>query len=323
MSGQELTRVAIALIRRDGGTQPREAVNTAVATEYGEQMALGAAFPPPVVFYDGADRWLASGFHRVFGAELTGATEMDVEIRQGTQRDAVLYSLGENATHGLRRTNGDKRRVIARLFEDPEWRKWSDRQIAKHLHVDGKTVASMRPRYTAEIRSERTFVNRHGGTSSMDVTNIASRPAPSAPPVEDAPAAVVKGSVQLRRFLGEVRAGADVESAAVVSEIGLGEAREHALAEARGDYADVVSIEPNWKIEDGHLILTLSGAEAVAETETVEAANDDTPTPAAPPPAFDFAIAQSREAVNLANVADGDLLAEVASRGLIRAGGAS
>ena len=39
---------------------------------------------------------------------------------KGTQRDAILWSISANATHGLRRTNEDKRRAVTRLLQDPE-----------------------------------------------------------------------------------------------------------------------------------------------------------------------------------------------------------
>lgn len=36
---------------------------------------------------------------------------MATEVLRGTKRDAILYSVGANSTHGLRRTNADKRRT--------------------------------------------------------------------------------------------------------------------------------------------------------------------------------------------------------------------
>lgn len=301
MSAGTITRLSIAAIRRDGGTQPREAVNTAVAREYAEAMAGGAKFPPVTVFHDGQHHWLAGGFHRTMAVDLTGATEIEAEVRQGTLRDAVLFSLSENATHGLRRTNADKRRAISRLFEDAEWAKWSDREIARRLDVDGKTVAALRPKATAETRSERTFVNRHGTTSVMDVTKLSARePSPTEGASQPAPAAApTKGSRQLRTFLGEIRAGHDVEGAAIVAEISLEEAKAHAVAEARGEYADIVAIEPLWKIEGDELTIRIPTEEEVEERSAPSgvpaSANDD--IEAAPPPVFDFAVAQSREAV--------------------------
>jgi hypothetical protein len=94
---------AIALIRRDGGTQPRAILDRPTISEYAFELRAGAQFPPVVVFHDGTDYWLADGFHRVEAAESIKMTQIAAIVRQGTIREAVLYSVGANATHGLRR----------------------------------------------------------------------------------------------------------------------------------------------------------------------------------------------------------------------------
>jgi hypothetical protein len=37
------------------------------------------------------------------------------------ERDAILFSVSANGTHGQRRTNEDKRRAVLCLLNDPEW----------------------------------------------------------------------------------------------------------------------------------------------------------------------------------------------------------
>ena len=72
-------------------------------------MLDGAVFPPVIVFHDGADYWLADGFHRVEAARKIDRKEIEAEIRDGTARDAILHGIGANATHGSggpRRTSG-------------------------------------------------------------------------------------------------------------------------------------------------------------------------------------------------------------------------
>jgi len=125
----------IVQIRRDGGTQPRSRLNEDVVAEYAEDMRNGKVFPSPVVFYDGQDYWLADGFHRVKAAEQAGFESLAVDLRHGTRRDAVLFSVGANAAHGLRRTSADKRRAVIRLLSDPEWSKWSNAEIARQCTV--------------------------------------------------------------------------------------------------------------------------------------------------------------------------------------------
>ena len=131
-------------IRVDGGTQPRDAKNQECIEDYRDAMREGATFPPVVVFYDGASYWLADGYHRMEACCELAIDKIKAEVHQGTQRDAILYSVGANATHGLPRTNADKRRAVTRLLSDPEWCQWSDRLIAETCAVSHPFVATMR-----------------------------------------------------------------------------------------------------------------------------------------------------------------------------------
>lgn len=180
---EEVVRVAISLIRRDGGTQPRAAINHQTVIEYAQDMKDGAQFPPVVVFYDGVDYWLSDGFHRVEAAYSIGLSEIAASVRQGTRRDAVLYSVGANATHGLRRSNTDKRRAVMTLLADEEWGKWSDREIARICQVDHKTVGKFRAGLTGEFPSEkksRTYTTKHGTTAYMNTAAIGTKIQPFA-----------------------------------------------------------------------------------------------------------------------------------------------
>jgi hypothetical protein len=145
-----------------------------VAKEYAEALLDGEVLPPVTAYYDGTDYWLADGFHRTMAHEIAEVPNIDVVVHQGSRRDAVLHSVGANATHGCRRTAADKRRAVLTLLNDPEWASWSDREIARRCAVDGKTVATLRPKLTAEIRSEETriYTDRHGNASSMKVGAI-------------------------------------------------------------------------------------------------------------------------------------------------------
>lgn len=137
-------RVMLDSIRLDGGTQPRTSINEAAVAEYAEAYADGHALPELVVFFDGTDYWLADGFHRFHAARRAGLSELVVNLKQGTQREAILYSVGANATHGLRRTNDDKRKAVRTLLDDAEWSKLSDREIARRCCVTQPFVSSLR-----------------------------------------------------------------------------------------------------------------------------------------------------------------------------------
>jgi regulator of replication initiation timing len=167
--------IKIESIRIDGGTQARASLDQNTVAEYAEAMEHGAKFPPVVVFFDGADHWLADGFHRYFGSKKIGALDIEAEVREGTKRDAILFSLGANAHHGLRRTNADKRKAVETLLNDAEWAKWSDRQIAKACGVGHPLVASVRfslESDSSEKPAERTYTTKHGTKAVMKTNKI-------------------------------------------------------------------------------------------------------------------------------------------------------
>jgi hypothetical protein len=166
--------IALNLIRCDGGTQPREKLDDAVVSEYAERIVDGDVFPPVTVFHDGTDYWLADGFHRMAAHEEAGRENISADVQQGTRRDAVLYSVGANALHGLPRTNADKRRAVTAILSDAEWSAWSDREIARRCRVGHPFVAKIRSEVAPpeSDSSERTFTTKHGTTATMDVSGI-------------------------------------------------------------------------------------------------------------------------------------------------------
>src|SRR5262249_1473954 len=76
--------------------------------------------------------------------EKAGRTKIECEVHPGTKRDAMLYAVGANQTHGQPRSRDDKRKGVARLLLDKEWGAWSDRAIADRCGVSHTFVASVR-----------------------------------------------------------------------------------------------------------------------------------------------------------------------------------
>jgi len=172
----ETSTINIDDIRIDGGTQPRCQIDEALVAEYAEAYADGAEFPPVVVFLDGVDHWLADGFHRVHGAHRAGLDQVRVDLRAGTLRDAVLYSVGANAAHGQRRTNPDKRKAVLTLLEDEEWSGWSNVEIANRCGVGHTLVNTIRGSLDFASSEPRTYTDRHGNVNTMNVENIGRTP---------------------------------------------------------------------------------------------------------------------------------------------------
>lgn len=129
-------------IRIDGGTQPRVSINYDTVAEYVEDMKAGQAFPPLEVVFDGAEYWLWDGFHRYHAAKKAEMDTFKSNITNGSVEQARWLSLSTNKSHGLRRTNADKRKAVMEALKlHPEM---SDRNIAMHCGVSHPFVAGLR-----------------------------------------------------------------------------------------------------------------------------------------------------------------------------------
>ncbi len=82
------------------------------------------------------------------GAALAGLAEVAADLREGSRKDALLYAASANASHGLRRTNADKRRAV--LLVLGACSKWSDRRIAEVCGVGNKFVGDVRRQVCSE-----------------------------------------------------------------------------------------------------------------------------------------------------------------------------
>lgn len=174
--------INIKTIRIDGGTQSRVEINNEIVTEYAEAIKAGAEFPAVVVFNDGAENWLADGFHRFHAHNQAGKTSILADVRQGTMRDAILYSLGANGTHGLNRTNADKRKAVLTALNDSEWSQWPHKKIAEVCSVSREYVSrlSVELESSCDRSQDKTrTVERNGKTYEQNTANIGKVAAPA------------------------------------------------------------------------------------------------------------------------------------------------
>ena len=163
--------IRLSEIRLDGGTQPRTEIDQDLVSEYAECIDQ---LPPVTVFFDGVKYWLADGFHRFHAHNRANLSEINCIVINGTQRDAILHSVGVNADHGKRRTNEDKRKAVLTLLNDEEWGKWSSSKIADLCKVSHTFVDNIRNSLAtvASDNRERVYTNKQGQTVSMDISNI-------------------------------------------------------------------------------------------------------------------------------------------------------
>jgi len=183
MKSNETKKLPLDQIHIDGGTQPRVAIDEQIVAEYAELYASGADLPPVTVFFDGVVYWLADGFHRYHASRRAGRDEIPVEVHDGLLRDAILYSVGANAAHGLRRTNADKRKAVLTLLEDDEWSGWTNCEIARRCGVNEKTVrrtrdslTSAKPKYGVQPRDEAMLDESSSMKSNTPTTRTFTHP---------------------------------------------------------------------------------------------------------------------------------------------------
>ena len=125
-------------------------------------------FPPAEAFYDGSTYWMWRGNHRraaLLQAAVKAGAGFDllvpVIVRPGTERDAKLEGLSDNAEHGLRRTVEDKRKAVDWALSDPELSQWSNAKIAAKCRVSAPFVGERR-----EIMQRTAFVASSVGAAS-------------------------------------------------------------------------------------------------------------------------------------------------------------
>jgi hypothetical protein len=143
-------KLKLSQIVIDKGTQTREDLDQKTVTEYAEAMMNKDVFPPLIVFHDGIKYYLVDGFHRYFAYKQTVTPEVEVEVINGTLRNAQEYALGVNDKHGLKRTNGDKRNAVLIALNDLEWSLLTNREIGKLCRVSHTFVNTIKERLELE-----------------------------------------------------------------------------------------------------------------------------------------------------------------------------
>jgi len=178
-----MKKINILEIRIDGGTQPRKEINYEIVKEYAEHMREGTKFPPVTVFFDGAEYWLADGFHRYHATKSNATASIEAEVKEGSLDDAILYALGANAKHGLTMSSEDKRRAIQTMLNHFKWKEWTNAEIARHVGVSAMTVTRVKNAVATEETTVKKYINKHGQEGQIDTTKLKTKAKPTKPDV--------------------------------------------------------------------------------------------------------------------------------------------
>ena len=151
-----MQEVLITSIRTDASVQSREKISVEYVQELVEQIKAGKRLPPVDVYRDGEEIWMADGWHRLLAHQEANKRTIRAEVHKGGRKEARWHSVSANQSHGLRRTNEDKRRCVKMALEDkPEM---SDQAIADHVGVSVDLARSIR----RQVYVNHTPVDRVG-----------------------------------------------------------------------------------------------------------------------------------------------------------------
>lgn len=140
---QNAVEISVADISANGHYQGRVATNTEVVDQYREALERGDAFPPVEVYEVDAQLVLVDGFHRYAAHLQSGRTTILAAIRPGSEAQALESALCANQTHGLPRSNADKRLLVERALELEAFQGLSQRELAKKLRVSAPFVGKI------------------------------------------------------------------------------------------------------------------------------------------------------------------------------------
>jgi hypothetical protein len=120
---------------------------------------------------------LNTGFHRIAAALKKGETRISAIIKEGSLADAQWYSFGVNKTHGLRRTNEDKRRAVKATLEHELSDDWSDGKISDHCGVTQRMVGEVRKSCVSPLKNSGVTkrVGRDGKVYDAEKASAASK----------------------------------------------------------------------------------------------------------------------------------------------------
>jgi hypothetical protein len=158
----ETSMVSISSIRQDGQTQHRILIDPAIVSEYADLMRAGVVFPPVRVWGDGNHLWLSDGFQRIVAGKEAGFTEILAQVFHGNLDDARWDSYAVNATHGMRRTPEETKRIVRLAIEHPNASHLSNVELAKHLHLPEATLRRWRKKLSSSPAEDAVRTVKRG-----------------------------------------------------------------------------------------------------------------------------------------------------------------
>lgn len=127
--------------------------------EHVRALAESEATLPPIIVNRATMR-VIDGMHRLRAAALRGEDDVEVQFFDGDARDAFIFAVKANITHGLPLSLADRTAAAARIISSHP--QWSDRAIALTAGLAAKTVGAIRRRSTEDDPQLNARIGRDG-----------------------------------------------------------------------------------------------------------------------------------------------------------------
>lgn len=159
----------------DEEIQQRIKTSNGTINDYARLLKEEHKFPAITVFINQVageepKYYLADGFHRLQAYQKNGKEEIPCEIYKGSKLTAKIFAAGCNGTHGLKRSNHDKKKAVITVLTDSTWNRLSDNEIARHCHVSQPFVSKLRSKVIPVTLKETKRVDKNG--NAMETGNI-------------------------------------------------------------------------------------------------------------------------------------------------------
>ena len=122
---------------------------------------------PPILVHRRTMR-VVDGMHRLAAAAANGLTSVEVQYFDGADEEAFLRSVTANIAHGLPLSVADRKAAAERILRARS--DLSDRAVASYTGLDAKTVATIRPRSTADSPRSNIRLGADGRAHPLDRT---------------------------------------------------------------------------------------------------------------------------------------------------------
>jgi hypothetical protein len=155
----EIVEIELSKIDLKHAIQVRASLKDKVVEEYRQRMLNGDSFPPIAIFRVNDVLAMTDGGHRVEATKRAGKQTIQAVIYDGTEADAIRAAIKANSTHGLPRTNADKRNAV--LMALKAFPGDSDCAIAELSGVSHTFIAKLR-KQLATVASSKPRRGRDG-----------------------------------------------------------------------------------------------------------------------------------------------------------------